>query len=126
MKKTYYTFVSASLLLPSLVSAQLADNTTGDAGQFSELLSNILAFTNTVLIPFIIGIGFLVFVFGMFQYFIAGVANDEKKEQGKSLMIYATIGFVVIIVFFGVVNLLSESTGLTGETIRNIPRIDIP
>jgi uncharacterized membrane protein YidH (DUF202 family) len=106
------------------VSAQIADSP--NAGAFEDLLANILTFSNDVLIPFIIGIGFLVFVWGMFKFFILGGANDEKKEQGKSLMIYATIGFVVIIVFFGVVNLLSESTGLTGETIRNIPRIDIP
>ena len=115
MKKTYYTFVSASLMLPSLVSAQLADNTTGDAGPFSDLLSNILAFTNTVLIPFIIGIGFLVFVFGMFRYFIAGGANDEKKEQGRSLMMYATLGFVLIIIFWGAVNLIASSTGLDNK-----------
>jgi len=127
MKKTYYTFVSASLLLPSLVSAQLADNTTGDAGQFSELLSNILAFTNTVLIPFIIGIGFLVFVFGMFQYFIAGGANDEKKEQGKSLMIYATLGFVLIIIFWGAVNLIASSTGLGSSPAPGvIPNTTLP
>jgi len=127
MKKTYYTFVSASLLLPSLVSAQLADNTTGDAGQFSDLLSNILAFTNTVLIPFIIGIGFLVFVFGMFQYFIAGGANDEKKEQGKSLMIYATLGFVLIIIFWGAVNLIASSTGLGSSPAPGvIPNTTLP
>ena len=127
MKKTYYTFVSASLLLPSLVSAQLADNTTGDAGQFSELLSNILAFTNTVLIPFIIGIGFLVFVFGMFRYFIAGGANDEKKEQGRSLMIYATLGFVLIIIFWGAVNLIASSTGLGSSPAPGvIPNTTLP
>jgi len=127
MKKTYYTFVSASLLLPSLVSAQLADNTTGDAGQFSDLLSNILAFTNTVLIPFIIGIGFLVFVFGMFQYFIAGGANDEKKEQGKSLMMYATLGFVLIIIFWGAVNLIASSTGLGSSPAPGvIPNTTLP
>jgi len=127
MKKTYYTFVSASLLLPSLVSAQLADNTTGDAGQFSDLLSNILAFTNTVLIPFIIGIGFLVFVFGMFRYFIAGGANDEKKEQGRSLMIYATLGFVLIIIFWGAVNLIASSTGLGSSPAPGvIPNTTLP
>ena len=127
MKKTYYTFVSASLLLPSLVSAQLADNTTGDAGQFSELLSNILAFTNTVLIPFIIGIGFLVFVFGMFRYFIAGGANDEKKEQGRSLMIYASLGFVLIIIFWGAVNLIASSTGLGSSPAPGvIPNTTLP
>jgi len=122
--KKYFSGIVALSLLPSAVSAQIADSP--NAGAFEDLLANILTFSNDVLIPFIIGIGFLVFVWGMFKFFILGGANDEKKEQGKSLMIYATIGFVVIIVFFGVVNLLSESTGLTGETIRNIPRIDIP
>lgn len=107
--------------LPFIAAAQIADGP--DAGGFGDLLNNILGFTNTTLIPFIIGIGFLVFVFGMFQFFIAGGANDEKKEQGKSLMIYATLGFVLIIIFWGVVNLLAGSTGLEGETIDTVPQV---
>jgi len=111
---------AAVLLTPALAFAQgIADGAT--AGPFQDLLTNILVFTNTVLIPFIIGIGFLVFVWGMFKYFIVGGANDDAKEQGKSLMIYATLGFLLIIVFWGVVNLLTESTGLEGETLQNVP-----
>jgi uncharacterized membrane protein YidH (DUF202 family) len=105
-------------------SAQIA-TTGGGGGQFEVLLTNILDFTNTVLIPFIIGIGFLVFVWGMFKFFIAGGANEEAKEQGKSLMIYATLGFVLIIVFWGVVNLLTDSIGLGGDTLRDIPIVTI-
>jgi hypothetical protein len=118
--------MSTSLFaLPLLSSAQgIADS--ANAGPFQQLLLNILAFTNTVLIPFIIGIGFLVFVWGMFLYFIAGGANDDKKEKGKSLMIYATLGFVLIIVFWGVVNLLTESTGLQNENLRNVPTVPGP
>ena len=110
--------------LPNVSSAQLA--TSGNAGPFQDLLVNILEFSNTTLIPFIIGIGFLFFVWGMFQYFIAGGANEESKQKGKSLMINATIGFVVIIIFFGIINLLTNSTGLEGETIQNVPQITIP
>tara|TARA_B100000508_G_scaffold64300_2_gene50429 strand:+ start:3214 stop:3597 length:384 start_codon:yes stop_codon:yes gene_type:complete len=117
------SFAAASLL-PFTVSAQIA--TKGGGGQFEVLLINILDFANTVLIPFIIGIGFLVFVWGMFQYFIAGGANDEAKEKGKSLMIYATMGFVIIIVFFGVVNLLTQSTGLEGQVVKNVPTVTVP
>ncbi len=93
-------------------SAQGLGNGDATAGNFGILLQNILTFTNNVLIPFILGIGFLVFVWGMFQYFIAGGANDEAKEKGKSLMIYATLGFLLIIVFWGIINLLAQSTGL--------------
>jgi len=107
-------------------SASAAQGFAADGGEIGDLLGNILIFANDILIPFIIGIGFLVFVFGMFKFFILGGANEEKKEQGKSLVIYATIGFVVIIIFFGVINLLTESSGFSGETIRNIPRVDIP
>jgi Type IV secretion system pilin len=113
------TSSTALFLLPFMASAQIADK--ADGGAFQSLLSNILVFTNGVLIPFIIGIGFLVFVWGMFQFFIAGGSNDEAKDKGKSLMIYATLGFVLIIVFWGIINLLTSSTGLDKETLQNTP-----
>ena len=108
---------------PALVSAQGIAN-SADAGPFQDLLENILLFSNDVLIPFILGIGFLVFVWGMFKFFIFGGANDEAKEQGKSLVIYATLGFVLIIVFWGIINLLSTSTGLSSQGLQNIPSIN--
>jgi hypothetical protein len=123
MKKTFIA-LTALLASPLLAFAQIADS--ADGGAFEDLLANILIFINDVVIPFIIGIGFLVFVWGMFKFFILGGANEEKREQGKSLMIYSIIGFVLIIIFFGIVNLLTESTGLTGETIRNVPRVEVP
>lgn len=124
MQRLKYLISSAALfLLPvAMVAAQtdggLADGDGG--GAFEDLLVNILAFTDNVLIPFIIGIGFLVFVWGMFKFFIVGGSNDEAKEQGKSLMIYATLGFVLIIVFWGIVNLLADSTGLEGDNIDGL------
>jgi Type IV secretion system pilin len=113
---------SAFLLTPVFAMAQgIVDGAS--AGGFQALLENILVFTNGVLIPFIIGIGFLVFVWGMFKYFIVGGANDDAKESGKSLMIYATLGFVLIIAFWGIVNLLSGSIGLEGETLKSVPKV---
>jgi uncharacterized membrane protein YidH (DUF202 family) len=111
--------------LPGVAGAQGIAQSS-DAGPFQDLLINILDFSNDVLIPFIIGIGFLFFVWGIFKFFIFGGANEEAKEQGKSLIIWATIGFVLIIVFWGVVNLLSESTGLANGELQNIPTIDVP
>ena len=108
----------AIFALPVVVAAQavgLADD--GSGGQFGTLLGELLDFTNNILIPFILGIGFLVFVWGMFRYFIAGGANDEAKEQGKSLMVYATLGFVLIIVFWGIINLVATSTGLDDDAV---------
>lgn len=111
--------LAIAAFIPAIASAQF----NSDGGPFGDLLENILTFTNDVLIPFIIGIGFLFFVWGIFKYFIFGGANEEAKEQGKSLIIYATLGFVLIIIFWGVVNLLTESTGLADEGLNSIPSI---
>lgn len=124
IRKKFFITVSTLAFLPTVTFAQIADRAYG--GPFEQLLANILVFTNEVLIPFIIGIGFLAFVWGMFKYFIAGGASEESRESGKSLMIHATIGFVVIIIFFGVINLLTSSTGLEGELINDIPQVIVP
>lgn len=124
MKRVIYTLSSSALLAAPFAHAQIASS-GGGGGDFEELLRNILEFTNEVLIPFIIGIGFLVFVFGMFRYFIAGGADEGKRESGKSLMIYATLGFVLIIVFWGIVNLLSSSLFSSGDIDGpdNVPEV---
>jgi uncharacterized membrane protein YidH (DUF202 family) len=128
MKRAVYTLASISLLaLPAAFTfAQQGIADGPSAGPFEKLLKNILGFTNTVLIPFIIGIGFLVFVWGMFKYFIAGGADEGKRDEGKQLMIYATLGFVLIIVFWGIVNLLTSSTGLQNENLQDVPRVTVP
>jgi hypothetical protein len=35
-------------------------------------------------------------------------------------MIYAILGFILIIVFWGIVRLLADSTGLEGKTINEL------
>ena len=124
--KPITTFITGLLVtfMPFLAHAQIANS--ADGGQFEDLLINIVLFINNVLIPFIIGIGFLVFVWGIFLYFIAGGANEESKEKGKSLMIFGIAGFVIIIIFFGIVNLITESTGLDGQTIKGTPTVIVP
>lgn len=127
--KRFKLFASAStlFLLPvAFASAQIADQ-AGGGGAFETMLLGILDFSNNVLIPFIIGIGFLVFVWGMFQFFIAGGANDEAKEKGKSLMIWAIVGFVMIFILWGIVNLLVGSTGLADPASKTpIPQVGLP
>ena len=115
MKNIKYFALSSFMALPMMSSA--AD--FGGDGDLTTFLDSILVFTNDVLIPFILGIAFLLFVWGMFQYFIAGGANEEAKEKGKSLLIYSILGFVLIIVFWGIINLLAGSTGLDDGTLED-------
>lgn len=119
MKNIKYFALSSVLALPVLAGAQ-----TFGGAEASGFLNSILTFINGVLIPFILGVAFLLFVWGMFQYFIAGGANEEAKEKGKSLLTYAILGFVVIIVFWGVINLLVDATGLEGGNLEGVPKVN--
>jgi len=111
---TIFTRISLFLLLPFLAQASsLTDSGYANDSDFDNLITNILKFSNNILIPFILGIGFLVFVWGMFQYFIVGGASDDQKEKGKNLAIYSVLAFVLVIVFWGIINLIVGTLGLS-------------
>ena len=117
----YLTATAATFLLPLAASAQL---TSSGTGKFDDIFSNLTTFINGTLVPFVMALAFLAFVWGMFRYFIAGGADEQKREDGKSLMIYATLGFVMIIVVWGIVNVISSSLFTSDEL--NAPGVKLP
>ncbi len=110
------------VLAPVFVEAQVLGG--GDGGEIGSALGDILGFIDGIVIPFILSIGFLVFVWGMFKYFIQGGANDEAKESGKSLILYAIAGYVVILAFWGIVNIISNGLGLE-DTLEETPQATV-
>lgn len=122
MKKISLTALTSlsTLALPLLAFAQAPEN-FGGIGQY---INQISSFINGVLIPLVFGIALLVFIWGIFQYFILGGADEGKREEGKELMIYAIAGFVVMVSIWGIVNLIASGLGFSGkDTIQNIPNV---
>lgn len=97
MKKL--VFLSAFLLTPLLASAQTIRNVT-------ELGQVITGLINDVLVPLIFALAFVVFIWGVFVYFIQGGSDEEKRTQGQQLMLYGIIGFFVMVSVWGLVNIL--------------------
>jgi hypothetical protein len=107
MKKLAYT--GAAFLLPMLAMAQTTSS-------FQKLGGDIITIINNVLVPLIFALAFLVFIFGVFQYFILGGADAEKRESGKGLMIWGLIGFFVMVSVWGLVNLFVGTFDLNNRT----------
>lgn len=109
----YFLSTFALFALPVMAFAQF-----GDVDAF---FLDINQFINGVLVPLVFAIAFLVFIWGVFNFFILGGGDEEKQKKGKSLMLYAIIGFVLMVSVWGVVNLISGGLGFDDEEIQNIP-----
>ena len=116
MKKSFIVGTSSLLLLslPLLARAQ-------PPSDIEDFVDIILRTISNVLVPLIIGIAFIVFIWGVFRYFIYD--TEEAKERGKDLMVYGLIGFVVIISIWGLVNLLVNTFDLDVDPSFNIPEV---
>lgn len=109
-----------TVILPFMPMAVLAAD-GGDFGQINTFITRISTFINNTLIPLIFGIALLVFIWGMFRFFIYGAHKDDEREKGKNLMIYALVGFVLMVSIWGIVNLVAGGLGFTGQQVQNIP-----
>jgi len=111
MNRFSLTFALALALGPRLSHAQ----------DFQSFLNNFVIFIDRTLIPFLLAIGFLFLVYNAIRYFVFEGNNEEGQEKAKSLALYGVFAFVLIIIFWGIVNLLASSIGLDGE---NAPQSD--
>ena len=99
-------FISALLLFPVSASAQ----------GVQEFIINLATVLNATVIPTLIGIAFLIFIWNAIRYFVLGGSNQEGREKARALATYGLLAFVVIIVFAGIVNMFADGLGLEGET----------
>jgi len=120
MKKLFYGASALALALPlAVVHAQQQVDSVQDAGAF------FVGLINNVAVPVIFALAFIVFIWGIFVYFIAGGSDEEKRKQGKSLMIWGLIGFFLMVSIWGLVNILVGSVGLENEGPADLPQAPV-
>lgn len=57
-------------------------------------------------------IAFLVFLWGVVNYFFFGADNDTKRAEGRTFVLWGIIGFAVIISLWGLVYVATSIFGL--------------
>jgi len=110
MKKYTHSLTLLALSAPMLVSAD-SGLFSGEAGNFGEFATGLTNLINGYLIPLFIAIAVLGFIWGVFKYFILGSDDEEKRKEGRSLMLYAIIGFVAIVALWGIVEFVAGAFG---------------
>jgi len=74
--------------------------------------TNIITFFNDSLIPFILAIAFLVFIWNTVRFFVIEGANEKEHEKARSFALYGLGAFVIILSFWGIVILLTDDLNL--------------
>ncbi|KKU67317.1 MAG: hypothetical protein UX89_C0016G0020 [Parcubacteria group bacterium GW2011_GWA2_47_16] len=92
-----------------------------DAFSLLKVLQNIV---DTV-IPFVIGLGVLVFIYGVFN-FVTSAGDEEARAGAKQLIIWGIIGIFVMVSVWGLVNILSGTFNLNKAVVIPISTVPVP
>lgn len=108
MKKQLPLILMLAALIPVAASAQ--------APSLQNSLSGFMGFVNNTLIPFLFGMAVLFFIINVIRYFVIGGSNQDGQEAAKNLATYGVAAFVFLLIFWGIINLIVNSTGLGADT----------
>lgn len=84
-----------------------------EAASFVEKFNDIILFPTIALLS---GVAFLVFLWGVAQYFI-NANNDQARQQGAQHMTWGIIGLVIMVSAYAIISLAVNTFGL-GDQLR--------
>jgi hypothetical protein len=89
-------------------------NTDVDSSFFTNAITAIGTLVNLI-IPVLIALGVLFFIWGLVQFIFAS-GDEAAKDEGKRKMIWGVIALFVIVSVWGLVALLNQVTGVNQTT----------
>jgi hypothetical protein len=105
---THFLLLGFLFFAPLAASGQSAYDT--DFTTFSSVVSYIVQILNLV-IWLLVGIGLLVFIWGILKYIAAG-GDAEKAKEGRRFIIFGIIGLAVMLSVWGLVNIIINTLEL--------------
>ncbi len=99
-------FVALGLLIMPLVAS--AQSLEAVMGTFSSLI-------NTA-IPLVLALAVLYFFWGLAQ-FIFNQGSEDKKSEGRDIMIYGIIALFVMVSIWGLIRMLQSTFSVTDQTV---------
>ena len=100
-------------------AAALATPLFAFAQQAFKIVDNVRNLLNQI-IPVLLIIGTIVFLWGVIMFLTAG-AEEEKRANARSLMIYGLVGLFIMVAIWGIVNVLVGFFGVGGTGVPTSP-----
>jgi len=74
--------------------------------------TGVIGAINTVVVPIIGMLIFLVFVWGVVNYFFLYAGDEKKRKEGRQFIFWGVLGMVVYFSVWGFVNLALSTLGI--------------
>ncbi len=78
-----------------------------------------------ILVYFVLGVSFLVLIWGIARY-VAGGADEEKKTEARRLVVYGIVGLFVMVSVWAIVYFVGSAIGISPGGGMRVPQIDSP
>lgn len=109
MKKLSLLAPLLTFMTPLLAFAAMSGPNTDVIKPYSDAIVSTI---NFLLVPVLMAIAFIVFLWGVYKYFILGAADEKSRADGRQFVLWGVIGFVVLLAVWGLVNLVAGTLGL--------------
>lgn len=86
------------------------------------IANTILYLINSVLVPVLFAVAFVVFLYGVAKSYIFSNGEPVEIAKGHQLILWGVIGFVVMVSLWGLVNVIANTFGLAGWVAPMLPR----
>jgi len=129
MKKKLISLLGFALVFSPVLALAQGLGTSGSSStcnssvqNIGDVLCRIGSILNSV-IPILIVLGVVYFVWGVVSYVMA--SEEEAKKKGRDRMIYGIIGLVVIVGMWGLVSIVTNTFGLSNVTNVTLPTVPL-
>ncbi len=76
---------------------------------FKDYVVFLVSLINNEIVPIILGLSLVTFLWGMVHYYILRGADTNEREHARSFMVWGLIGMVLLFTVWGLVNIAKSA-----------------
>jgi len=121
--RKYLTYISIFFLV-SVPSAAMAQNNSFDINEgVFQSITDALQEVYNQLAPIALTLVILYLLYGAFLFATSG-GNQEQREEAKDMLLYGTVGLILISSLLGLVTIVLNVISVSGGGMPNVPQIN--
>ena len=92
---------------------------------------HVFGFVEYYLVPFVLAIGLVLFLYGVINYYIIGPGDEERREIGRQSLLWAALLFFIGLCIFAITRWIFTLSTIIDERIdvevtEDVDTLEVP